>query len=209
MAKKEPSIIGMGSPTHPDVSLPPAEKTLLDMVEEIEKAQGTEDPKLNFTFEEFEELYNSVMEVQTKVSRDVNGETIRSLPYDMEVELGEVIAWMKRKFKPYHDARLKFAENLGIVFDTHRGTYTLRPKPGKVDLTPAMKQEMAIENQGKFDKLAEAAKSMDELQFKHRDELFTEYLPLKLFTKNKIKESGILFKNIRNLQPFLQYCVVK
>lgn len=203
---QEPKIIGLDRPVPND---PQGSKSMLAMAEDLEANQGSDDPKLNFTFEEFEELLNSVMEVQIKGSREVNGETIRSFPYDMEVELADLLGWMKRKFKPYQMAREKYAESLGLVFDQQRQGYMLRPQPGKIDLTPAMKQEIAIENQKKFDSLTEASNSMNDSQFKFREELFTKRLPLKLFTKERMKESGILLKDVRNVQPFLQYCVSK
>lgn len=56
---QEPKIIGLDRPVPND---PQGSKSMLAMAEDLEANQGSDDPKLNFTFEEFEELLNSVME---------------------------------------------------------------------------------------------------------------------------------------------------
>jgi len=184
-----------------------AQASIMDMVESLDNREER-NLKEDFLFEEFEELFNSVLEVQENVSRDINGETIRSLPIDLEVELSRAIAWMRRKYNPYNEARRKYAEGLGFVYDGERNAYVLKPqKKSKIEVSDEQKKALAEDRQAKFEMLMESNKTLMKSKFNHSRELFEKILPLPGFTQERLTEARILFKNCQRVQPFLQYCI--
>jgi hypothetical protein len=194
---------------HHDPIDPGPEKSpnIMDMVND-ESEKFTASGPNEFTFGEFENLYNSVLEVQTKGSREVDGKLLRSFPLDMEAELSNLCAWMRRKYKPYQTAREKFALSLGFKVNENTGQFYL-PKPKKnIEVSPATKADLDEQNQAKLDQLTTSIKEMYQSLFIDREELFSK-IPLKTFNMKQMTDSGIMFPDVELKQPFMEYCVVK
>lgn len=159
-----------------------------------------------FTYRDFETLYASVLEVQQKGSREIGNELIRSFPIDMELQLSKLVQWMRKKIVPYEQARLEYGKSLGFLYDANKMAFTL--PPSTIELSPAQKEQFNKDRQEKIKLMNDASEELYNSEFEEAKQLF-ELLPLSMFTKKRMEESKIVFKDISNIQPFLEYCVAE
>lgn len=160
----------------------------------VESQTATEAPPVEFSWQDAENLWASAAEIQRNASRKVDGQEINSLPMDMDMELSDLIAYLRKWVTPFIDSRDKIA--LGYGFLRENSQY--KGKPSLKD----------TERESNYEKLTTEFDEANKGLFKHWEKL-KPMLPLKTFSKAQIEKSAVYFNKCEQRQYFIEYCIPK
>lgn len=154
----------------------------------------SEPPPVEFSWQDAENLWASAAEIQRNASRKVDGQEINSLPLDMDMELSELIAPLRRWVTPFVESRDKIALSLGFVREGNQ----FRGKPSLKDSV----------RESNYEKLTTEFDKSNKAEFKYWEKL-KPMLPLKTFSKAQIEKSAVYFNKCEQRQYFIEYCIPK
>lgn len=161
-------------------------------VENSTDQKQTEKVVPEMTLLDVENLYTSALEVQKNACRRVDSQEINSLPLDLDLELANLISKLRKWVQPFSDSKNRIAESLGFMVNGN--TYV------------PQKKYSDEEREANFVLLSKELALANEKPFEHIDEL-KKIIPLPSFTKDRMKEGNVYFKDTPNRQYFLEYCI--